>query len=205
MDLAPTRNAFSAGSVAVGHASAVSRTMSELDRIPEVDAETWGEAQRLLVAEAERVDPAQLGRAGLHLRRRLDPQGPDRLARDEDLQADARYATLRQESSGMWFLAACLPPVEGAMLHAVVDPLAAPRPAADGSPDRRSGQQRLADAVVTMAELSLAQRGGDRGALPTRHGSPVRLVLSGDVQTLLADPTVRHGQAGVAPAVLETG
>ena len=42
VDLAPTRNAFSAGSVAVGHASAVSRTMSELDRIPEVDAETWG-------------------------------------------------------------------------------------------------------------------------------------------------------------------
>jgi hypothetical protein len=204
-DLAPTREAFRVGSLAAGHASAVSRTMSELDRIPEVDPATWAEAQRLLVAESERVDPVQLGRAGLHLRRRLDPQGPDRLARDEDAQADARYATLRQESSGMWYLTACLPPLEGAMVHAVLDPLAAPRPTADGSPDRRLGQQRLADAVVTMAELSLAQRGGDRGALPTRHGSPVRLNVTGDIQTLLADPTVRYGPAGVAPAVVESG
>jgi hypothetical protein len=204
-ELAPTRGAFAAGDLAAGHAAAVTRTLRALDRVPEIDARTWGEAQRLLVAEAERVDPVQLGRAGLHLVRRLDPQGPERLARDEDLQQEQRWAGLHQESSGMWLLNAVLPPVAGAMLHAALDPLAVPRPASDGSPDPRSRRHRLADAVTGLAELSLAQRGGHTGMLPSRHGSPVRLFVTGDKDTLLADLTVRSGQAGVAPARLETG
>jgi hypothetical protein len=67
-DLAPTREAFAAGSMAVGHASVVSRTMAALDAVPEVDGMTWADAQRLLVDCAQRLDPAQLGRAGLHLK-----------------------------------------------------------------------------------------------------------------------------------------
>jgi hypothetical protein len=197
-ELAPTREGFAAGDLAAGHAAAVCRSMRALDRVAEVDAETWGEAQRLLVGEAGRVDPVQLGRAGLHLVRRLDPQGPERLAQDEQAQHAARFASLHQERSGMWFLTASLPALGGAMLHAALDPLAAPRPASDGSPDPRSRQQRLADAVVGLAELSLAQRGGDRGALPSRHGSPVRVLVTGEVAALLANPAVRHGQAGGA-------
>jgi hypothetical protein len=41
--------------------------------------------------------------------------------------------------------------------------------------------------------------------LPSRHGSPVRLVVTGDKDTLLANLTARSGQAGVAPARVETG
>src|SRR4029077_15479383 len=99
--------------------------------------------QPIKVALAGRMDPIWLGRAGLHLVRRLDPHGPDRLARDEDLQQEQRWASLHQKASGMWLLNAALPPVQGAMLHAALDPLASPRPASDGSPDPRSRQQRL--------------------------------------------------------------
>jgi Domain of unknown function (DUF222) len=204
-ELTPTRDAFASGAIAAGHAAAVTKAMRALDRVVEVDAATWGEAQRLLVAEAGRVDPVQLGRAGTHLVRRLDPHGPEHLARDEDAQVEQRWACLHQESSGMWVLNAVLPPVAGAMLHAALDPLASPRPASDGSPDPRSRQQRLADAVTGLAELSLAQRSGHAGMLPTRHGSPVRLVLTGDKDALLADLTRRGSQAGIAPARLDTG
>src|SRR6266576_3279582 len=65
-ELAPVREALAAGDLAPGHAAAVCRTLRALDKVPEVDAVTWGEAQRLLVAEAGRVDPVQLGRAGRH-------------------------------------------------------------------------------------------------------------------------------------------
>jgi hypothetical protein len=187
-EMAPAREAFAAGSLAVGHAAVVTRTMRSLDRVPEIDRTTWVEAQRLLVEESERVDPVQLGRAGTHLVRRLDPQGPERLARDEDLQAEQRYACLRQEATGMWSLNALLPPVDGATLYAALDPLGAPQPASDGTPDPRSGQQRMADAVTGLAQLSLAQRSGHNGMLPNRHGSPVRLVVTGDKDTLLGRP-----------------
>jgi Domain of unknown function (DUF222) len=204
-EMAPVREALAAGALAVGHAAVVTRTMRSLDRVPEIDASTWADAQRLLVEESERVDPVQLGRAGAHLVRRLDPQGPERLARDEDLQQEQRYACLHQESTGMWSLNALLPPLEGSTLYAALDPLAVPRPAADGTPDPRSRQQRMADAVTGLAQLSLAQRGGHSGMLPNRHGSPVRLVVTGDKDTLLADLTRPHGQAGIAPARVETG
>jgi hypothetical protein len=141
-DLAPTREAFAAGAIAVGHAGVVSRTMTALNSVPEVDGLTWADAQRLLVDSAQHVDPAQLGRAALHLRHRLDPQGPERLAHDEAAQHAARFASLHQERSGMWFLTANLPALDGAMLAATLDVLAAPRPAKDGGPDRRTGQQR---------------------------------------------------------------
>src|SRR4029077_20829620 len=51
-ELAPTREAFAAGAIAAGYAAAVCRTLRSLDRFPEVDGVTWGEAQRLLVAES---------------------------------------------------------------------------------------------------------------------------------------------------------
>jgi Domain of unknown function (DUF222) len=203
--MAPVREAFAAGALSVGHAAVVTRTLGALDRVWSIDSATWSDAQALLVAESERVDPAQLGRAGTHLVRRLDPQGPDRLARHEDQQQEQRYACLRQETTGMWSLNALLPPVDGATLSAALDPLGAPRPASDGTPDRRSRQQRMADAVTGLAQLSLAQRGGDSRMLPNRHGSPVRLVVTGDKDTLLADLIRLHGQAGVAPARVEIG
>ena len=179
--------------------------MRALDRVPQIDVTTWGEAQRLLVAEAERVDPQQLGRAGTHLTRRLDPHGPERLARDEDLQMERRWACLHQDGSGMWLLNAALPVMDGAALQTALDPLAVPRPATDGSPDPRSRQQRMADALTGLAELSLAQRGEHAATLPSRHGSPVRIVVTGDKDTLLADLTRHHAQAGVPPARVETG
>lgn len=204
-ELAPTRSTFVAGEIAAGHAAAITRTMTELDRIPDVDSATWGEAQALLVDEAHRIDPAQLGKVATHLRTRLDPHGPERLARDEDLQHEQRAATLVQESTGMWFLTATLPGVDGAKLATALDVLATPRPGRDATPDPRTRAQRNADALIALADLSLARRPGEVGGLPTRHGSPVRLVVTADIATLTADVTRRGGQAGVPAAIVETG
>jgi hypothetical protein len=204
-DMVPTKEALTSGAIGVGQAGAVTRTMLALDAVPEVDPTTWAEAQRLLVDEGGRLDPGQLARAGKRLRHRLDPDGGDRLARDEDLQEQSRTAYLIQESTGMWLLRGLLPPVAGAMLHAALDTLAAPRPTSDGTPDPRSGQQRMADALCGFAEMSIANAGPPPHCLPTRHGSAVRLVVTSDLDTMLASVTTKAGSAGTVPAVLETG
>ena len=108
----------------------------------------------------------------------------------------------------MWRLHGYLPPVAGACLQAALDPLAVPEPAADGSPDARSGRMRTADALATLAELSLAARAGAPGGLPRRAGAPTRLVLTADLATLTADLTRPAGEGALAGAGfgrLETG
>ncbi|MFL6099915.1 MAG: DUF222 domain-containing protein [Actinomycetales bacterium] len=204
-DLAPTKDAFTGGDIGVGQTAAITRTMCALDQIPDVDPTTWDEAQQLMLGEAARLDARQLAKVGVALRHRLDPDAADRLARDEDAQQHLRQATLSQESSGMWWLTATLPAKDGAVLATALDGLAQPCPAADGEVDPRSRGQRMADALTGLAELSLAQRAGLPGGLPSRHGSPVRMIVTADVQTLLVDPTRKHGQAGAPMAVVETG
>ncbi len=200
--LAATREAFAAGEVSVGHAGVVARTMTAVAAIPgPVDERTCDQAQEVMLAAAARLDPAQLGKAGLRLRQVLDPDAPARLARDEDAQQEAREAYLVQESTGMWLLRAVLPPVDGARVRAALDVLAAPRPAADGAPDARTGRQRMADALTLLADLSLAARVGQPGGLPTRAGAATRLIVTADLATLLAPA----GSAGQLPGQVETG
>ena len=144
-----------------------------------------------MVETAARVDTAQLGKAGMRIRYRLDRGAAERLAKDEDAQERAREAYLVQDGNGMWHLEANLPPVAGAALHAVLDPLAKPQPATDGGPDGRSGRQRMADAITVLAETTLAARVGAPNALPSRAGAHTRLVLLG-----FAGHRVGPGRAG---------
>ncbi len=208
-----TRAAFAAGDLGVGHAAVIVRTMDALSTMPEVDEATAGEAQALLVETAQLVDPAQLGRAGLRLRHRLDPGAAERLAGDEDAQAARRDGYLVQESTGMWLLHAVLPALAGATVKAALDPLAAPQPAKDGTPDPRTAGMRFADALTGLAELSLTARGDDRCRLPSRGGAPTRLILTAELATLVAalsgisDATASTGKSGAAfgAAILSTG
>ncbi|MFL6100544.1 MAG: DUF222 domain-containing protein, partial [Actinomycetales bacterium] len=80
-ELAPTREAFGSGELNVGQAGAITRTMCALNQIPDVDPTTWDEAQHLMLGEATRLDAGQLGKVGVALRHRLDPDAADRLAR----------------------------------------------------------------------------------------------------------------------------
>ena len=175
--------------MSVNHAWGIARTVKVLqaqdeDRVP---VKYRREAQELLVDTASRVDAAQFGTCTARLRRTFDPDAAHRLARDEDAQEAAQEAYLIQESSGMWHLDARLSATAGAGLMAALDPLAAPEPARDGTPDPRPFRRRLADALRRLAELSMAARAGTPGALPTRGGAPTRLQLTADLPSVLAD------------------
>jgi Domain of unknown function (DUF222) len=205
-ELSPTREAFAAGQISPSHAGVLVRTMAAIDALPvPVDDATTAEAQGLLLDAAARLDPAQLGKAGLAVRYRLDPDAADRLAHDEDAQHEAREAYVVRERSGMVLLRAVLPAVEGTQLMAALDPLTAPRPAAeDGTRDLRTARQRTADAVIQLARLALTAKPGQPGSLPTQGGSPTRMTATGDLATFMADLTTRDGCNGIPPGILHS-
>jgi Domain of unknown function (DUF222) len=205
-ELTPVRDQLAAGVISPGHAGVVVRTLDALEHQPEpVDATTRGEVQELLLDTATRVDAAQLGKAGQRARHRLDPHATERLAKDEDAQQEASNAYLVEEASGMVLVHALLPRIGAAIFRTALDPLCAPRPAADGTPDARTKGRRTADAMVQLAELALAARPGQPGSLPTRGGSPIRCHLTTDLATMRADLTRRGGQAGAPLALIENG
>lgn len=212
-DLTPTRAAFDAGAITPAQTGVLVRTSAAIDAVPAddgrpggVDAETRREALGVLLDFADRLDVAQLGKAAARARYLLDRDAARRLARDEDAQQDARGSYLVEDPmTGMWHGELTLPPVEGAIVNTALEVLAKPEPAEDGTPDPRSAKQRHADAFVALARLGMCALPGEPGALPSRGGSPVRLVATADLATLKADLRRRHGGAGVPPATVETG
>ncbi len=167
---------------------------------------TKAEALGVLLDFADRLDVAQLGKAAARARYLLDRDAGRRLAKDEDAQLQAQGAYLVESPlTGMWHGELDLAPVEGAIVNTVIDVLAKPRPAHDGTPDPRTASRRRAEAFVQMAQLAITAVPGGPGSLPTRHGSPVRLIATADLTTLRADLAKRHGTAGVPPATISTG
>lgn len=166
------------------------------------------------------LDAQQLRRVGEHLHEVLEPELAEqllaaRLDREDAGAHHRRYLSIVDDHDGGVRLRGVLTIEAGAILRAVLDPLAAPRPAAPGkdeqgdSPpgdtasggtafetdglvtDNRTGGQRLADALVEVADRALAQ-----GELPASGGQRPTLVL-----------TMNHGQlaAGLGAGTLPDG
>jgi hypothetical protein len=184
VDLAPTREAVLAGELSSGSAAHITQALSRL--VPPatpaglVDESTLAEAQEALTGQALEHDPAVVRAMAERLVATLDPQAGERLARDEDRQADVRSLTLVREASGMYLLKGQLTPVCGAALVAALDAWSAPRPAADGTPDARTAVMRRHDALQQLAEKAMAAD----GLLPTTHGTARRLVVTVPAATL---------------------
>ena len=136
---------------------------------------TKAEALGVLLDFADRLDVAQLGKAAARARYLLDRDAGRRLAKDEDAQLQAQGAYLVESPlTGMWHGELDLAPVEGAIVNTVIDVLAKPRPAHDGTPDPRTASRRRAEAFVPDGPTRDHRRspaGPDRYRLGTGHRS----------------------------------
>jgi len=202
VDLTATRDAVLSGEVTTGSAAHITQALSRL--VPPatpaglVDEATLAEAQQTLTEHAAQHDPAVVRAMAERLVATLDPHAGERLARDEDRQAEVRALTLVREASGMYAVKGQLTPVCGAALVAALDAWSAPRPAADGAPDERTAVMRRHDAVQQLAEKAMAAE----GLLPTTHGTARRLVITVPAATLAS---VIGGHPGVDVAQLPDG
>lgn len=136
-----TGAALRAGSVSADHARVIAWV---LGKIPARVADgVVADAEARLAGWAVEYDPATLQNLGRHLLMVLDPDGT--LLEDEDearrelrINPDTGAVRGRLDREGI------------AQVLAALDPLAAPCPAADGTPDPRSAARRIADALVEL-------------------------------------------------------
>ncbi len=194
---------------APGQERVISQTIEQLspptvpvDGPHAIDPQDVARAQTTLVSEAARFAATDLAKLAVAVRHHLDPAADDRLARDEAAQQRQRTLTVATEASGMVFLQGSLTPECGAALRTAIDAWSAPQPAADGTPDPRTGGQRRHDALHHLADTALAN-----GEVPTTHGSPAKIIVRVDLETLATalTPPGPAGDAGDPASARDAG
>jgi hypothetical protein len=116
--------------------------------LPPVEAAVRGRAEKFLIGQAAILDPLLLAKAGRALTETLTAisHADERWTR----QHERRHLHLLPAGDGM---VALLDAEAAAILSAAFDPLAAPRPACDGTPDPRTAGQRRAAGLLPGGDV----------------------------------------------------
>ena len=175
-DLTDTGAALAAGALTRDQAAAVVLAVHKLPR--GVAAKTRAEAETFLLDQARMFDPAALHNLGRHLILRLDPDG-QALELEEARQHDRQAFTLVHHHDGSWSSHGQFAPEGGAFFDAALGAVAAPRTAADGTPDPRPAPLRRAEGLLELIRLALTAPD-----MPEHGGEPVTLLVNAPSATL---------------------
>jgi hypothetical protein len=179
--LTGTAQALAEGVISPAHAQVLAHGTHDLPDHVAADAEP------VLAEAARRLDPPRLRRVIAHLRLVADPDG----AGDQAERRHQRRAVwLASTWEGMVAVNGLLDPEAGQTLVAALEPLASPV----DSQDPRSGGQRRADALVELARRSL-----EAGRLPQSGGVRPQLLVTVDLDSLLAPGGLGGEIGGVGP------
>lgn len=183
--------AQAAGAISARHARVIVTAVHTLPE--EVQAAEGGQIEADLVELAGQFDPSALGTLALRIRAHHDPDG---ILADLDYRARHRELNItpRPDGSSYGSFEATAELTE--RLLSVLDPLAQPRPAADGVRDPRTGAQRRHDALLDALEL--VQRAE---LLPTTAGISATILLTMTTQAWhTATGTAVTGHGAIIPA-----
>ena len=180
--------AIEAGDVSPGQVDVIVEAMQ---RIPDTSpAVAWPVAERVLVEAARHEAPRSLRRTAHELLTRLDPDGEQDAERRRERD---RAFTLAKLANGWSRPSGRLDPQLTASLEAVLDALAAPRPAADGTPVPRSAEQRRHDGLAEAIGSVLRS-----DQLPDCGGTPLTVIATTTI-TELTNAAATHAEQGPAP------
>ena len=180
------------GTVSPGQADIIVRAVEDL---PSGDL-VRRRGEKVLLRQAISLDASELARAGRHLAAVVDPDTVDRrleaaLEREERAAHLTRYLSISPDRAGGVRVRGRGIAEDGALLMAALLPLTCPDPAAKPDTDPETGEEhrdprdhgtRLWDALVATAQHALGT------ALPPEtHGTPARLLVTLDHDTLKND------------------
>jgi hypothetical protein len=202
-----TRDALTDGRISPAHARVIAEAMAELPSDASLIPGPAGEdvddqgslrqrAEAHLVECATRFDPRQLRRLGHRIVEVVDPDAADAREAQKVAELEKRAYRRRElrfsdDGRGTVFLSGRLDVESAAVVRRALDPLAKPRPNADGAPDLRTAGCRLADALVEVSRRALVS-----GGLPVQRGERPQIVVTIDYAKL-------RDQVGVG--LLDTG
>jgi hypothetical protein len=173
----PVHAAQRAGWLSPAHTQVITKALDGLPAWADPDARAW--AQTELLDAARTLDPDQLAKAAQRIRDALDPDGPEERERDAVAQRTLSHI---DRGNGTHRITGILDDLGAALVKSALDPLAAPRPADDGTPDPRSPGRRRADALLELVERAL------RRGLSRRRGTRPHLLVHAGLDTLLKLP-----------------
>ena len=159
--------AVAAGEVSGDHANVIIAATREIPGSHEGRFDDLVETT--LVDQARHAHPGQVQKAAAVLLQRLDPDG--RAPMDEEHQRRREFG-LRPNADGSHTPFGRLTPDCGAVWNTILDSLAKPQPAEDGTPDPRSAGQRGHDAFHDAGQRLL------RADLPDTGGTPITLMVT---------------------------
>src|SRR5450432_1165052 len=181
-----TAAAFSAGDISVDAAAAV---CSASDALPGgVPAALTNDIEVLLVDTARDEGTRAVVRRAAEITHRF---GPEVLDEQERAAREHRWLLLTHAHDGTLAIRGKLDAETGALVSAVLAPLAAPAPASDGTPDVREVGLRYADALIQVCQVASSQ-------LPEVRGEPSTVLVTVGLETL-------ENRVGSAPGYLDTG
>jgi len=181
-ELSVTAAALAAGRISPGQAEALARAAGSH---PDLVASAQGE----LVELAAGMDDRAFREVLADRRHAADPEPEEQEACD---QYAARRLVVSARDDGMTELEGLLDPVGGALVRSALDALAGPDPATLPDEERRTPEQRNADALVQLARSALAHKDD----LPTVAGLQPRA-------TVFLTPETLAGEPGAAAAQLD--
>jgi hypothetical protein len=180
-------DALTAGTIGVEQARTVVRTMTGLPAA--VDPDTRELVADLLVEHGQLTEPRPFAVFARMVALTCDPDG----TLDEQHPADKVELTIgtRSASTGLTTLKGKLDDLGVELLAQAIDGLAAPQPAADGTPDPRTPAARRGQVLKEMLRRYL-----DLGDAPVQGGERPHVTVTIDLQAL---------KSGVGAGTLEHG
>ncbi len=189
--LTRTRDALLAGTVSPTQADVIVRSVADL---PSGDL-VRRRGEKVLVRQAGHLNASDLAKAGRHLAEVVDPDAVDRrleaqLEREERAAHLDRYLAITEDRAGGVRIRGRGSAEDGALIKAALLPLTCPDPLVDpetgeSNTDPRDHGARLWDALMATAQHALNTQ-----LPPETHGTPARLLVTVDHDTL-------RGAAGV--------
>ncbi|NHC14081.1 HNH endonuclease signature motif containing protein [Motilibacter deserti] len=180
-DLPQTAEAFAAGEISWRHVDLLGKALRKHG------VEHLRAAEPTLLPLAKAAPPAELAVALRRLDEALDPDGA---ARREVERWSKRRLSLVTGMDGLTFLDAVMADEDAELVRSVLLPLAKPTHLPDGTPDDRTGGQRMMDAL-----LDALKRVADSGTLPESGGQKPHVTLVVPLDTLRAETRTQAGSA----------